>query len=391
MTMRNRISGVVRLTTPLHTASPDKSLALGEHKDNQTPTMQHRFFIGTRQEKVPYFSGNDLRGRLRRKAAKLVCDHITVAGKIRQELYAGLVNGTIAAPDRDSTPTVGEVLRARDNVYMGLFGGGARVLKSRYRVADLWPIIAALVELGTVPKAFGEAEGSHLVPMVYHASGEEPKPASGSDLIEIVTAFKLDDVYDVARPAEILQYVENGLESVAAYQGGMAEMDAKRKEDKAKAKAGEIGKSEIAGKKSLKNMLTYQAIKAGTPLYFDLDFADDASDAHIGLMLMSLELLVREQALGGWIRAGLGKYTADLTLTREGVQYPVFAQVQAAADATLSDVVKPFIAAASEALKAISAEEMMMFFLNRKDQTDPEKTTKKAKKIATTATPVETA
>ena len=65
MTERNKIEGIIRLITPLHCASGDKTT------DDSMPnlTRTHKTYLMTARgnQAIPYFPGNDSRGRLRRK------------------------------------------------------------------------------------------------------------------------------------------------------------------------------------------------------------------------------------------------------------------------------------------------------------------------------------
>lgn len=363
MTINNRIEGLFHLTRPLHCASPDDSLKSPD-KDNETPTMQMRVVTAQGLQPIPYFPGNDLRGRLRRKAATLVLDHLTTGDrKIKMELYAGLNCGAISASP-ESGLTVEEALRARDNVYMGLFGGGTRLLSSRYRVADLVPVIAETIELGMVPGRYAESDAGlrNFLP-VQHTDGG-PRAVGGWQLIQKTQIFRVDDVLRVLRPDELARYLD-GTDEVVAYQAAVAEGSAQRKAEKAKAKAGEMKKTDVSTSKSVGNIAVFQSILAGTPMYFLLDFLDDATDAHVGLMLLALQELVREQALGGWTRAGLGKFKADLTLVRHGESMPIFAPDANEANAALSPALDQFVGQAREALAQITVDEMMAFFIPR--------------------------
>lgn len=371
MTQLNRIEGIIRLTSPLHCASPDASLANADK--NETPTHQQRVITkNSGIQKIPYFPGNDLRGRLRRKAAALVLDQITAKEKVSVDLYAGLNAGAITASPDSSDLSVEEALRARDNVYMGLFGGGARLLRSRYRASDMIPVLADTIDVGMVPKSFGETGETTWMPQGYNA------PAKGWELIETIQVLRVDDVMRVMRPDELLRYIDNATQAVASQQAQILEQRTQRKEDKAAAKAGEIKSEEIAGKRDIGNVMSFQAIRAGAPLHFLVDLSDDTNDAHIGLMLLALQALVREQALGGWVRAGLGRFNADLQLTRNGMNMNVFKSDANGAQAELSESLQPYVCAAQDALSRLTAAEMMDFFTPRATAAKPAKSAKKS-------------
>lgn len=356
MTMFNKIEGILRLLSPMHCAAVGDS---GGEK-NVTLTQKQSLITRTGKRTFPIFPGNDLRGRLRRKAAALILDHIVVSGKVKVDLYAGLSAGAItASPESDLT--VEEALRARDNVYMGLFGGGTRLLRSRFCANDLVPVLADTIAARIVPSHFGD----DWVPTGFIGDGVVG-PLEGFGITDKRTSFRIDDVARVTSVNEMEQYIENVLVSVGQKQGETLSGRKERKDSKAAAKTGEIKSTDVAGKKDLSNMFTVETIMRGTPMYCLIDLQNDVSDAHVGLLLLALQALVREQALGGWIRTGFGRYSADLALTRNDQRYQIFADGHDSADATLTaEVHAAFCVPAIAAIGTLTAESMMEFFTPR--------------------------
>ena len=359
MTISNKVEGVIRLISPMHCATVGAS---ADAAGNENVIRTHVQPVNTPRglQRIPYFPANDLRGRLRRKAASIVLDHITASGKVKVDLYQALMAGAItASPESDLT--IEEALRARDNVYMGLFGGGTRLLRSRYCTNDLMPILQDTIDAGVVPAVMGE-QG---VPQGFLAEGVTG-PLTGYHLVQTRTSFRIDDVARVLNADEIEKFVLDAASSVASKQADIFSGRADRKADKAAAKAGDIKSQDIATKKDLANMFAVESIARGTPLHCLIDLQNDVSDAHVGLLLLALTALVREQALGGWIRAGFGRYSADLTLTRNGQKYKIFEEGKNAADATLSEEVDTaFCKPARNAVASLTAESMMEFFTPR--------------------------
>ena len=356
MSITNKIEGIFRLLSPLHCASVGDT---GSEK-NVMLTQKQSLITRTGKRTFPIFPSNDMRGRLRRKAAALVLDHIVIAGKVKVDLYAGLMAGAItASPESDLT--VEEALRARDNVYMGLFGGGTRLLRSRFSTNDLVPVLADTIEARIVPAHFCE----DWLPTGFIGDGVVG-PLTGFGITDKRTSFRIDDVARVTNINEMEQYIENVLVSVAKKQEETLSGRKVRKDSKTAAKAGDIKTADIAGKKDIANMFAVESIMRGTPMYCLIDLQNDALDAHVGLLLLALQALVREQALGGWIRIGFGRYSAELVLTRNGQRYQVFALGQDAANATLSaEVHTAFCVPAIAAMGTLTAESMMAFFTPR--------------------------
>jgi CRISPR type IV-associated protein Csf2 len=359
MTISNKIEGTIRLISPMHCATIDAS---SDATGNENITRTHKQTVITSRgsQRMPFFPANDLRGRLRRKAAAIVLDQITATSKVKVDLYAALMAGAItASPESDLT--IEEALRARDNVYMGLFGGGTRLLRSRYCTNDLMPIVQDTIDAGIVPASFGD----NGVPQGFAGDGTTG-PLTGFHLVQTRTSFRIDDVARVINADEIEKYVENAVNSIAVKQAQTLADRAERKADKAAVKAGDLKAEAMAGKKDLSNMFAVEVVPRGTPLHCLIDLQNDTSDAHVGLLLMALTALVREQGLGGWIRAGFGRFSADLTLTRNGQKYKIFVDGQNSADATLTpEVDAAFCNPARAAIAALTAESMMEFFTPR--------------------------
>lgn len=364
MSASNFIDGIIRPTSPLHCASPDKSLA---RETSETPTVQMRIVTNRGERRIPYFPGNDLRGRLRRKAAAIVLEHITASGKVSPQLYMGLCAGAMSAQPDSSDLTIEEALRAGSNVYMGLFGGGARMIRSRYAVQDLIPVLEETVEIGMVPRRFIEMTDQSFLPMRQTIDGE--RPLESWSTVQTRQVIRIDDVMRVTRPSEIEQFVRDAAAEVSAAQADVLSSRLRRKEGKAAAEAGAIKASAIAKKTDIGTVSALQFISPGTPMHFRMDFFDETSDAQVGLMLLALRELVVEQRLGGWCRAGAGRFSASLTLTRNGESMPIFDDMPTAVEARLSAAVASFVDCAHGEIAGLSAESLMEFFVNRATDT----------------------
>lgn len=342
MSQKNHIEGLIRLTTPMHCTMP------GDKIKDATPTMQMSIITASGRDTVPYFPGNDLRGRMRRKAAAIVMPAlVNEGGKMPIDLYAGLTCGASdASPENELT--IEEALRSAKNVYMGLFGGGKRLLRSRFSVQDLIPVTQNTINTGLVPKKF-----------------EVVDPEKGGALIDAAwklightTMFRVDDVMRVTRPEELAATVQDAETSVSDYQAHHLGISATRKEEK-KAKVTDEAKTK---KSDTANMMAIQFVQPGTHMYFRMDFHDGVTDAQIGLMLLSLEALVNEKALGGWCRVGFGKYDIpEMDLVRDGERLPVFADAGDGYN-KLSDAVAGLASAGRSEIAALSQADMLTYF-----------------------------
>lgn len=342
MSQNNHIEGLIRLTTPMHCAMP------GDKTKDATPTMHMGIVTASGRDTVPYFPGNDLRGRLRRKAAAIVIPAlVNEGGKMPLDLYAGLTCGASdTSPENELT--IEEALRSAKNVYMGIFGGGKRLLRSRFSVQDLIPVTQSTLDTGLVPQKYQVVDpekGGALIDLAWK-------------LMEVRTLYRRDDAHNAARPDEMIACVENCAESVSAYQQRNLDNATSRKQEKAEG----VADNERTKKTGLNNIMAIQFVQAGTHMHFRMDFHDGVTDAQIGLMLLSLEALVNEKALGGWCRVGFGKYDIpEMDLVRDGERLPVFAD---AGDGyyKLSDAVSGLVSDARSEVAALSQADMLTYF-----------------------------
>jgi len=142
------IQGILRCITPLHSATESTKNADGT---NVTRTAIQSIFTKSGREDVPYYKATSQRGGLRRAAARIVLDRLTLDEKISRALFSGMMTGSESGTPDNAQLTVEEAIRAKNNVFMGLFGGGARILKSRYRPTDMMPVILVLLKLALYP------------------------------------------------------------------------------------------------------------------------------------------------------------------------------------------------------------------------------------------------
>jgi len=364
MSHTSHIEGIFRLKTPLHCAAP------GEGQGNETRTMTMPVVTRSHRTYVPFFPANDLRGRLRRKAARLVMEALSSSGKISRELYSGLTCGAMdASPESDNS--IEEIVRARGNLYMGVFGGGKRMLRSRFGVADLVPVVAATVDAGMVPKALAERTESTFTPMTSRDGALAD--VQGFELLYNRNGFKRDDAFSVARPEELEAYVDNVLVDLTRYQESVVAGRKERAEDKAK----DASEKQGVKKTDVANWYTVQAIAPGTPMYFRLDMDDALTSAQVGILLQSLLDLMNEQALGGWSRCGFGRYAADLTLVRDGGRIPLLVAGDNGAY-SLTPATAEYIEAMREELAQQTAAELSAFFMPIKPAKEKKAGAKKA-------------
>ena len=383
MTANANIQGILKLTSPLHCAAPgeygvnDKGYVHpGKMKGEMpcTSTMHQRILADGLRDSVPYFPGNDLRGRLRRKAAAIVMEALAAnKEKVPVELYAGLCSGAANAQPENEL-TIEEAVRGSRHVYMGVFGGGTRLLRSGYSVQDAVPIVRSTLAAGMVPQGFAGYGVEKCIPAAsapQNDDGETVSQADGWKLTDVRHILRVDDAMRVLRPAELARFVDRAEETIGAYQQAVL---AGRQE---KADAEENGGADVK-KKDIGNLVTVQSIIPGVELYFRLDLSDALTPAQIGLVLLSLEALVNEQALGGWCRTGFGKFDAThFRLTVAGEAVDVFTRAENG-EYRLAPALNEYVEAMRAEVVQLTVADLVGFFTPRKKPKEA-KVSKKSK------------
>lgn len=344
MTIQNNIAGVFTLTSPLHCAS--------ESVESTTQTVKQPIITKNGTSYVPYFPANDIRGRLRRKAAAIVVDHLVKNdGKISIELLSGLTCGAVTA-NGENDMSIEEVLRARSNVYMGVFGGGTRLMRSGIKVHDAMPFLEETLAAGVVPDL-----GLDL-PMYHHKADNTPKPMQGYQLVHKHQTVRIDDVYRVSNLTLVERGLEDALSEVSEHQLDIIGRNTKRKEDKTANK-----------KTTLANIMAAETIAIGTQLHFRVDLEDHLTDAQKGLVLLAIKDLCNEQALGGMVRHGWGKFKAELSgvfngnnVDDNGNPNPVIALNKDTGLYELQGLAKAYGDNAMDEINKLTIEDMWLFF-----------------------------
>lgn len=325
------VSGLIRLTSPLHFAGFEKSKLNNEGRPStdgkpltRTQMMNVIGVDGALIRDIPYVSGNSFRGALRREATAIILAFLANKNeKVTIDTFHGMTCGAVVGvPDNEMT-TIGGLNKAKNNLFMGVFGGGPNINRSGYSVSDLLPIVNALIDIGMVPE--GLAKTPHSIPY---------KKDEAEKVREVNNAFDgLTHYYHVMRIDDIERYVD--VETMDAIQNYDAEAtqwlldifieSAEKKQATAlanKLKEEGFTSQAEAGKPRLKvgNMVAFEAITAGTPMYFDLNLSGSLSDAQVGLMLKSLESFVHKNKMGGIVRSGLGQFDASALKISDGNQ-----------------------------------------------------------------------
>lgn len=291
--------GIVSTVTPLTVA------AFGD----PAATTKMKILTANGQASLPIFPGNDMRGRMRRQAANAVLD---VVKAVPLPIFHVLNCGAATAAPAGGAESVRDLIVARNDLYLGLFGGGPRLHRSGMKVRSMVPVNNATIELGLVPEEFA----SHAARYIERDKEGKALPAREvPNCTDNYTFVRIDDVLRCTN-LNMPELIENYQEVAFAYANQERDVATKRKTEKvavreAMATKRETGKTDYdfsadkTKKADLANIMSVEAIMPGAPLYIRIDFDEHLSDAQVFLAAQSLAG-VFNTSIGGWGRVGFG-------------------------------------------------------------------------------------
>lgn len=323
------IEGIFRTMSPLHISAPDNGLrynpktrktAYGTKEGQACTPMRTLTILATPHVQpnehnslgtidVPVLPANGLRGRLRRMAAAEIEDVLRDRDeKMTWQAYQMLHCGAVTARPDGSTPGLEDFRAQRNNIMMGVFGGGPRLIPGRLRVSTGMPVVDALCAMGIVPDVYQD--------LAIHS-------ANVWRLTEYMPVIRVDDMLQFADPRAhqvIDSYPEVMAQKIseeAEKRRKRAEAEAKRKADKKNGGAGANEEPEEQEERGLRTFAYVQAVITGVPFYVRFDL--HGSDEQIGLLLSAImRLLQGEKGIGGKSAVGFGRFGHDLTMTVDG-------------------------------------------------------------------------
>ena len=153
--MKTRIHAFLKTRSPLHIAHPNNGrmndagqLVYGPDGFPCTTVQKLRVANGTGMIDLPVIAANNLAGRLRRRAAKMVLDAVAAKGeKVSLHAYSVLMCGASTGKPDSEDMTYQEYVSARDHVYFGLFGGGPKMFERKVRVHNALPVTQQTIDL----------------------------------------------------------------------------------------------------------------------------------------------------------------------------------------------------------------------------------------------------
>lgn len=342
------IRGILRLTSPLHIAAArketvdpdtDRLLPSGERGIAVVPATKYRLpmFLGQLDETegphgpafldVPVIPANDLRGRLRRMAARSVFDALLVRGEqISLDAYHGMTCGAVTGSPGGRL-TFEESIQASGHPFLGLFGGGPRLVRSALQVSTGWPILASTIQAGVLSE--------DLQPDVPCPLGSEWLLTQRLFFRRIDDAIRFTDGHAQSVVKDFGPEVTRWIESVSAVKKARESASMKKAKAKPARKAGASGpalessddttvvtdpETPPPNRLQLQGFNAIEFVVPGTRFYLEFRLDETrVGTAGVGLFLQALRQFIIEQNLGGWTKNGFGRFElAQVSFERLG-------------------------------------------------------------------------
>jgi CRISPR type IV-associated protein Csf2 len=282
----------IKTTSPLHISAPGSMRfdpATGKTSFGGTDigvacTAVQRMPIFTEdgeRRAYPVIAANNLSGRLRRHAARLVLDALKDKGqKVSLSTYTTLQCGAATGNPDGEDITYQEYLNYKNHPYLGLFGGGPKMMRRAFRVHNALPVNADTVA----------TQGTLIHPTAREHLQE-------GRLTEVWGFRRNDDLRDLVGIHQAEQTVTDFVSTFSARQMLIIE-EAKKERGSGTTKT---------------TTKTYSAIEFVPPgVLFGLCVEFSAINAaQQGLFFLALDSLAANERLGGQVRNGFGAFVLE--------------------------------------------------------------------------------
>lgn len=296
-----RLHAFLRTLSPLHITSPEGArldvenmkLVYGESMGiplNQVQKLNVQEMGGVVRQ-VPVIAANNIMGRLRRHTATKVLDVLKAKGqKVTISTYSALQCGAATGKPDGRDVYFSEYREAREHPYVGLLGGGPRMMRRYVRAMNAVPYMDATSFM------FGRNKHPHLDEAV-HKSAQDARR-----LTQFWILNRNDDLRELVNISQAQDTIENFNEEINKRQQSIL-ADSKSNAD-----------GEGSSRHSTRSFSSFEFVVPG--VYFPMSFDLNVNDAQLGLFLMALDSFAATERLGGHARNGMGQFSlSDVVLT----------------------------------------------------------------------------
>ncbi|WP_455233415.1 type IV CRISPR-associated protein Csf2 [Geopseudomonas aromaticivorans] len=347
-----KITVILRNKTPLHSSAPGVSKITldGRIGDaNGFPLIRTRTMPlpAPRGEgvmtmvPVPLIPNNTMRNALRRAMLDSVFNQLRGRASISVGAYAGANSGNASGNPEGVPATFDETMAIRNHVFLGLFGGGPRMIEGRLKVDALYPIHPdALRTIG---------------------DGYEERMISGK-LTDVVWQRRVDPISQAADES-VAELITGGAESLTAWAVNSLEQsrraaDKRNKGGKKGAKAEEgAEEAEEDGGRGLKAFNAHEVVVPGIDWLWRIKM-ENPTKAQVGLVLQGINRIGDVQIGGGHAKSYGEVEIQDVLLDGESIWD---------GSSLASESAEDYFDALAEALDGLKAADFENFVQSSKD------------------------
>ncbi|WP_265283437.1 type IV CRISPR-associated protein Csf2 [Verminephrobacter aporrectodeae] len=304
--MKNyRIHAFLQTLSPLHITSPesarmkieDSTVVYGESVGiplNQVQRINVQG-LGGATRAIPVIAANNLMGRMRRHGATKVLDALRRKGeKVAMSTYSALQCGAATGKPDGRDVLFTEYREASNHPYIGLFGGGPRMMRRNVRCFNAVPYMECSEIM------FGRNKHPHLDDEIHKAS-------DARKLTQCWILNRNDDLRELINLSQAQASITDFEKEITKRQ------EAILADSKGKAESGES-----STRHTTRSFSSFEFVIPGVyfPLCFELMNVDDAQ---VGLFLLAFDSFAATERLGGHARNGMGQFSiTDVMITDDG-------------------------------------------------------------------------
>lgn len=284
-----QIEVVLRNITPIFSAEPGSNYITLDGTINPPLGAQRFPLTRTRSLKVvadsddgvakvvalPVVPGNTMRNLLRRTMLKSAIEPALFANKSQLKVgaYAAAYSGNASGKPDGVPSTFDEVVTMRAHPFIGLFGGGPRMIEGRLGVDNLWPI---------------HQNSLRTIGMDYINDSLRGR------ITDIVWTRRNDPLLEMSS-AEDAAVIDGGVKAV---NGWITDLLTANSAKKTKAKSDSAEGTEDDSARGLKAFNAHEVVISGVKWLWRIS-VDRPTDAQVGLILLALNKIESERIAGG--------------------------------------------------------------------------------------------
>lgn len=378
-TKKYRIHGIIKTTSPMHIAAPgalrydDKTsrnplgtfdIACTGIQKMSLPSIISSENDSEYQAKVPMIAANNLNGGLRRQAAAITFEALLAKGeKVDMGTYSAMTCGAVTGkPDMDLVKFE-EYREVRQHPFIGLYGGGPRMMRRNVRVHNLVPITEA-------------------TEFMHQGNSRHPSfggPADISLTYAVPKKVRMVQKFAFVRNDDLLKFVDFAMQEkvISDFEKNMTDRQQKILSDKTAKENDEKG-----SRFSTRIFSAYEYVIPG--IAFPMTFELDVTDEQLGLFMLALDRYAANERIGGAVRNGFGQFSMENVVLVDAETGEVHDGIFSCGRLNRSNEnVIPFLKAWDTATQSLSAERLNYLMRPPVEKaTDEEKKEKAAAKKA---------